>query len=225
MSEDPGAGARGPVVGAEPGGSAEAGEERGPGLGALFLAFVRVGLFSFGGGASTLVLMQQAVMRRHAWLTAREFGFTFGLSRMYPGAHLLAQAVLIGYLLRGMSGAFTCLLGLILPACLITWLFTIAFVGVRAHPVGAAAINGILPATAGLTFAVSLGLARETVRLDAGRARLVSAGLLGGSFVLMGPLGIQSGLCVLLAGLGGAVLYAGAPGPTTESPAHDETVG
>ncbi len=179
-------------------------------LGALFLAFARVGLLAFGGGPSTLVLMQQEVMRRRVWLNAREFGFTFALSRMYPGAHLLAQAVLIGYLLRGMRGAAICLVGLILPSCLITLLFTLGFVTVRANVGGAAVIDGILPATAGLTVAVALGLGRETLGQDRGRAKLVTAGLLIGSFALMGLLGVQSALCVLLAGIAGALLYRGA---------------
>jgi chromate transporter len=184
----------------------------------MFLAFARIGLFSFGGGPSTLVLMQQEVMRRRAWLNAREFGFTFALSRMYPGAHLLAQAVLIGHLLRGLRGAAICLLGLILPACLVTLLFTLVFVGVRANLVGAAIIDGILPATAGLTVAVSLGIGRDILRLDRGWAKVVTAALMAGSFLLMGPLGVQSVFCVLLAGLAGALLYRGAAAATI----HDD---
>ena len=87
---------------------------------------------------------------------------------------------------------------------------------------GAAAIDGILPATAGLTFAVSLGLACETVRLDRGTARAVSVVLIVGSFILMGPLGVQSAVCVLLAGLVGAALYRARPaddeGPDGHAP-------
>jgi len=176
-------------------------------LPALFLAFVRIGLLSFGGGASTLVLMQQEMMERRRWLNARDFSFTFALSRMYPGAHLLAQAVLIGHVLRGMAGAPVALLGLILPSCLITIVFTVFFIGIRANPVGSAVIDGILPATGGMTIAVSYRLARETIHGERGRVRLVTLFLMAGGFTLMALFEVSSVLAIVVAGVLGAVLY------------------
>jgi chromate transporter len=158
----------------------------------LFLAFARIGLLSFGGGASTLVLMQQEMMERRRWLNAREFSFTFALSRMYPGAHLLAQAALIGHVLRGLAGAVVALLGLVLPSCLITMLFTVFFLVLRANAVGSAIIDGILPATGGMTIAVSYRLARETAQGERGRARLVTLFLISGGFTLMALLEVSS---------------------------------
>ena len=55
---------------------------RPPSLGALFLVFGKIGLFSFGGGSTTLVLMEQEVVRRRGWLTNHQFLFTMALSRM-----------------------------------------------------------------------------------------------------------------------------------------------
>jgi chromate transporter len=97
---------------------------RPPTLGALFLTFGKVGLLSFGGGSTTLVLMQDAIVRRRCWLTDHEFLATMALSQMWPGVHLLAQAVLIGHRLRGLAGAVLCLLGMMLPATAVTILFT-----------------------------------------------------------------------------------------------------
>src|SRR5579883_3143271 len=192
--------------------------ERPVALPALFLAFARVGLLSFGGGATTLVLMQQEMIERRRWLDARGFAFTFALSRMYPGAHLLAQAALIGHVLRGMAGAVVALLGLVLPSCLITIVFTVFFLSLRANPLGAAVINGCLPATAGMTIAVSYRLARDTMQDERGRTRLVTLFLIGGGFTLMGLLEVSSVLAVVVAGVLGAVLYQLAPGsaPTPE---------
>ena len=181
-------------------------------LPALFLAFVRIGLLSFGGGASTLVLMQQEMMERRRWLNARDFSFTFALSRMYPGAHLLAQAALIGHVLRGMAGAPVALLGLVLPSCFITLLCTVFFLTIRANPVGAAVIDGILPATGGMTIAVSYRLARDTVDAERGRTRLVTLFLIAGGFTLMALFQASSVLAIIVAGLLGAVLYQVASG-------------
>ena len=174
---------------------------RPPGLGALFLTFGKVGLLSFGGGSTTLVLMQDAIVRRRCWLTDHEFLATMALSQMWPGVHLLAQAVLIGHRLRGLAGAVLCLLGMMLPATAVTILFTAFFVVLRENPLGAGMIAGVLPATAGLAFAVAYRFARAEV---VGAPRAVGATVLAlaaGSFVLMALLRVSSVITVLGAGV------------------------
>jgi chromate transporter len=183
---------------------------RAPGLGALFLAFGKIGLFSFGGGSTTLVLMEQEIVRRRGWLTSREFLFTMALSRMWPGVHLLAQSVLIGQLLGGLPGALACLLGMMVPATVVTVLFTAFFVVLRENPLGAGMIEGVLPATAGLAFAVAYRFARGEVR---GEPRPVAAFLLAlavGAFVLMAFFNTSSVLTILGAGVLAIVVLRGA---------------
>ncbi len=168
-----------------------------PSLGALFLAFVKVGLVSFGGGSTTLVLMEQETVRRHGWLAAREFLFTMALSRMWPGVHLLAQSVLVGHVLRGFAGALMCLLGMMLPATLVAILFTAFYVGLRSNPVGEGIISGVLPATAGLALGVAHRFARAEVAGDPPAIGGVVLALAGSSFVLMALLQVSSVLTVL----------------------------
>ena len=174
---------------------------RPPSLRALFLVFGKIGLFSFGGGSTTLVLMEQEVVRRRGWLTNHQFLFTMALSRMWPGVHLLAQSVLIGHVLRGLAGALICLAGMMLPATAVTIVFTAFFVVLRENPVGAGMIAGVLPATAGLAFAVAYRFARAEV---AGERRVAGATILalaGGSFVLMALLRVSSVVTVIGAGI------------------------
>src|SRR5262245_18202450 len=183
-----------------------------PGIGALFLVFAKIGLLSFGGGSSTLVLMQQEVQERRGWLTSGEFSFTYGLSRVYPGIHLLAQAVLIGYLIRGLPGALACSLGMLVPASVVTILFTAFFVQITTNPIGAAVMSGVLPATAGLTLALVDRLTREEVAQTRRPVRLITLAMILGCFVLVSLLKVNSALVVLLAGAGGALLYSLAGG-------------
>ena len=174
---------------------------RPPTLGALFLTFGKVGLLSFGGGSTTLVLMQHEIVRRRCWLSDHDFLATMALSQMWPGVHLLAQAVLIGHRLRGLAGAVLCLLGMMLPATAVTILFTAFFVVLRENPLGAGMIAGVLPATAGLAFAVAYRFARAEV---VGAPRAVGATVLAlaaGSFVLMALLRVSSVIAVLGAGV------------------------
>jgi chromate transporter len=162
---------------------------------------------SFGGGSATLALLQQEIVRKRQWLNPRDFAFGLGISRMYPGVHLLAQAVVIGFWLRGLAGSAVCLTAMMLPASVITILFTAFFVTVRENRIGAAVIEGLLPATGGLTLAVAYALAQGEL---AGRPTLVQALsllLMAMCFVLMAGLGIPSAIGVLLCGAIGILLY------------------
>ena len=189
---------------------------RPPTLVALFLVFGKIGLFSFGGGSTTLVLMEQEVVRRQQWLTSREFLLSMALSRMWPGVHLLAQSVLIGHQLRGLAGGLTCLVGMMVPATAVTILFTAFFVVLRESPLGAGAIGGLLPATAGLAFGVAYRFGRAEVAGERRREAAIIVALAVGSFVLMGLLGVSSVVTVLGAGVVAIVLLRraeGADGP------------
>jgi chromate transporter len=178
-----------------------------PGIVRLFLVFAKIGLLSFGGGSSTLVLMQQECMERTRWLTVDQFTFTYALSRMYPGIHLLAQAVLIGFLLQGLPGAIAASLGMLVPASAVTIVFTIFFVQVTANPIGKAALDGLLPATAGLTMAVVYRLTLDETTGHRVPAQVASLAIIVASFLALSVFGVNSALVVILSGMAGIVLF------------------
>lgn len=183
----------------------------------LFFVFGKIGTLSFGGGSSTLVLMQQECEKRTGWLSVEDFTYTYALSRMYPGIHMLAQAVLIGFLLRGYAGAVACSLGMLLPSSLVTILFTIFFVRLTTNPIGAAALDGVLPATAGLTVAVAYRLTQDEIAGQRWASRAASLAIIAGSFALLALLHVNSALVVGLTGVVGIVLFwrmGGARGST-----------
>src|ERR1700759_783177 len=84
-----------------------------------FLGFARIGATSFGGGSATIVAMPQLSLNR-GWLTEEEFPDTVVLSRLTPGITILAQAILIGRAVAGVRGLVAALLGMMLPAVVIT---------------------------------------------------------------------------------------------------------
>ena len=115
--------------------------------------------------------------------------------------------MLIGHLLRGLPGGLACSVGMLLPSTLVTIVFTMFFVQLTTNPIGAAAMDAILPATAGLTVAVGYRLTQEELAGQGRRVQVVSLALIAASFVLLGLLNVNSALVVLLAGLAGALLY------------------
>ena len=51
----------------------------------LFLSFIQVGIFSFGGGYAAMPLIQSQVVTNHRWLTMSEFTDLITISQMTPG--------------------------------------------------------------------------------------------------------------------------------------------
>ena len=63
----------------------------------MFLTFVKVGLFSFGGGYAILAMLQQEIVVKHGWLTASEFTDVVAISQMTPGPIAINAATFIGF--------------------------------------------------------------------------------------------------------------------------------
>ena len=50
----------------------------------LFLSFLQIGLFSFGGGYAAMPLIQDQVVTRYGWLSMAEFTDLITISQMTP---------------------------------------------------------------------------------------------------------------------------------------------
>ena len=71
----------------------------------LFYTFLKIGLFSFGGGYGMLSVIQGEVVSRHGWLTAAEFTDIVAVSQMTPGPIGINSATYVGYTAVFNSGA------------------------------------------------------------------------------------------------------------------------
>jgi len=131
---------------------------------ALFRAWFAIGTQSVGGGSSTLFLMRLFMVERTRWMTQREFLEDWALSRLSPGVHMVALAGLLGRRVDGSRGATLAVLGMMVPAGLITMLLTAGYGMVRDEPLVRAALAGTGPVTVGMTIGVTYALARTAVR-------------------------------------------------------------
>lgn len=126
--------------------------------------WVAVGSQSVGGGASTLFLMRQLLIRREGWISDSEFTQDWMLSRTSPGLTLIGLAALLGRRIDGPRGIALALIGLLVPSASITIAMAAGFIYVRDQPLVQAAIRGIAPATIGLTLAMMVIFVRSSVR-------------------------------------------------------------
>lgn len=81
----------------------------------LFLAFLRIGLFGFGGGPSMIPLVHQEVVKRHAWMDDEAFADVLAIGNTLPGPIATKMAGYIGYRVAGVLGAISAVVAVIVP--------------------------------------------------------------------------------------------------------------
>jgi chromate transporter len=79
----------------------------------LMSAFAQVGICAFGGGLSTLPLIQYQLVTRTNWLTPEQFNQVVGLSQVTPGPIAVNAATFVGYQQAGVWGSFCSTLALV----------------------------------------------------------------------------------------------------------------
>ncbi|HNQ44373.1 MAG TPA: chromate transporter, partial [Candidatus Cloacimonadota bacterium] len=62
----------------------------------MLITFIKIGLFSFGGGYAILAMIQQEVVLKQAWITEAEFIQVVAISQMTPGPIAINAATFIG---------------------------------------------------------------------------------------------------------------------------------
>ncbi len=85
----------------------------------LFLAFLRVGFFAFGGGLAALPLIEKEVVDSFHWLSHREFLELVALSELTPGPIAINSATFTGFKVGGMLGAVIATGAFCLPSLLL----------------------------------------------------------------------------------------------------------
>ena len=111
----------------------------------LFLTFMKIGAFTFGGGYAMIPLIQKEVCENKKWLNEKEISDIVAISESTPGPIAINAATYVGYQTAGFSGACMATLGVVLPSFLIISLISLiltqfqsikavryAFMGIRA---------------------------------------------------------------------------------------------
>ncbi|MDD4309981.1 MAG: chromate transporter [Candidatus Cloacimonetes bacterium] len=97
----------------------------------MFFTFMKIGLFSFGGGYAILAMIQQEVVIKNLWLTQSQFVDVVAISQMTPGPIAINAATFIGYQKGGIPGALLCTFGVIFPSLIIMLIVTISYLKLK----------------------------------------------------------------------------------------------
>ncbi len=127
----------------------------------LFFSFLKIGLFTFGGGFAMIPLIEREIIERRGWIPRNDFFDLLTIAQSAPGPIALNSAVFIGYKSRGYKGALAALLGVALPSFVILLLVALYFSLIRDNEVVDAAFKGMRPVVIALIMAPVLSLMRQ----------------------------------------------------------------
>jgi len=135
------------------------GKDRGGLLAILFSTFVRIGLFTLGGGYAMIPVIEAEVVDRHKWIGREEFLDLIAIAQSCPGVFAINISIFVGYKLRRLPGAIFCALGTALPSFVIILLIAMFFSRFKDNAIVAAIFRGIRPAVVALIAAPTFRLA------------------------------------------------------------------
>ena len=88
----------------------------------LFLTFLKIGAFTFGGGYAMIPIIQREIVTNKGWISDDDIYDIIAIAESTPGPIAINSATFVGYRVAGFFGAALATLGVVLPA------FTIIFV-------------------------------------------------------------------------------------------------
>ncbi len=145
----------------------------------IFYAFLKIGLFTLGGGYAMIPLVEKEVVDRKKWMHKQDFLDLLAITQAMPGVVAINMAVFVGYKIRGVKGSIVTSLGAALPSFVIILLIAIFFAGFKDNPIVERVFMGIRPAVVALiavpaiTTAKAAGITYKTVLIPVGVALLI----------------------------------------------------
>lgn len=135
----------------------------------LFLGFLKVGLFAFGGAYSAIPLIREVVLS-YGWMTDEKLSHMIAVSESTPGPIMVNLATYVGSSQGGLLGAFIATLAVVLPSFLIILLIMILLNTFVHNNYVQAVMQGMIPCIIGIILATGVFMILENILPSAGTA-------------------------------------------------------
>ena len=90
----------------------------------LFITYLKIGLFTFGGGYAMIALIEDEVSTKKKWISKEELADVVTIAESTPGPIAINSATYIGYKMAGVLGSAIATAGVVIPSLVI--IFTIS---------------------------------------------------------------------------------------------------
>lgn len=157
----------------------------------LFFSFLKVGMFSVGGGYAAIPLIQSQAVEACGWLTMDEFTNLVTIAEMTPGPIAINAATFVGIRIAGIAGAAAATLGCIFPSFLIVSFLAFLYYKYKGGSFVSSVMSSLRPAVVALIAAAGLSMLNTAVfsmerpAASIGNLDVISAALFLLAFLLL----------------------------------------
>ena len=127
----------------------------------LFLTFLQIGTFSFGGGYGMISLIREKALT-YGWLTEEELLNMIAVAESTPGPIAVNMATFVGSEQGGILGSLVATLGVILPSFVIILFIAAVMRSLMKYEGVKAFLRGIRPCVVGLILATAITMFMST---------------------------------------------------------------
>ena len=121
----------------------------------LFLSFMKVGCFTFGGAYSAIPLIRDVVLS-YGWLSDAELSYMIAVSESTPGPIMVNLATYVGSSQAGFWGAVLATLAVVLPSFFVILLVMNLLKGILKSKYAQAVLQGLKPCMIGIILATGV---------------------------------------------------------------------
>lgn len=165
----------------------------------LFLSWLKVGAFGFGGGPGMIPLMKAECVDSQDFLTEAQFLDGLAASSALPGPIAAKMSIYVGMETASLPGAVVSFIGVMLPGVTLMSLVAALLLRYREHPAVGGAMSALQPVVIGL-------LAWTVISLVPGGVKSWQGGVLAGAALLAMALKVHPA-AVIVAAIGIGALW------------------
>lgn len=176
----------------------------------LFISFLKIGLFGFGGGYAMLPLIQREVVDIHGWISVNDFTDIVAISQTTPGPIAFNSATYIGYTAiteagystgYGILGSAISTLAVSIPSLILMTLVCLFFFRLKNNPWLQSSLSVLKLTIIGLIASAALMLMNEHNFIDY-KSWIIFTIIMIASIRKVDPI-----LLIVLSGIAGLILY------------------
>jgi len=136
----------------------------------LYIAFFKIGLFTFGGGYAMLPMLQREVVDHYKWVSEEDILDYYAIAQCTPGVIAVNTATFVGTKLKGTLGGAVATVAVITPSLIIITAISTVLQSFDSYPIVQHALAGIRVAVAALVVSSIIKLYKKSIKGAVGNA-------------------------------------------------------
>ncbi len=168
----------------------------------LFMSFLKIGLFTVGGGYAMIPFVRKEAVEINKWITEKDFSEIIALDTVTPGPIAVNMATFVGYKVRGVLGAVIATTGVVLPSLILVTIIAAFFYAFRTNKIIQAILKGLKPAVIALIAVSIFSLLQGKAIFDIKSLIIALVVFIGIVIFKIHPMWL-----VILAGIAGLIFY------------------